>query len=414
MGLLDIFRRKPSPDQFAKLLVDRIKAAGDPRPVDYDAENFCLTSADRGAITNLHNLYAEYERATAEERELVVKNFLAAWFTTEMELPETLEDARHDLLLAIRGRSYYEVGVALMSDELEPNHQLPYEEIAGCLAVSPIYDLPTSIRSLSQDDLENWDVTLYEALEIAKQNLLESTREVAQAEDLYMFASGDSHDAARLVLTELIESLDVDGDPVAMIPNREMLLVTGTDSETGLDHMVKIAAEGVDHERGISGVALRLEFGQWQLWLPPEDHTSHNDFALLRAQSIGADYAQQKVLLDRRHKRDGEDLFVAAFNATRNEATGKVHTFCAWQNGIELLLPEADYVLFGDPNSVVAMEESSASVLAAGDWQSVMQHAGHLLEPVDCYPPRHRVLGFPEPEVLQAIGIADWVRGDPS
>lgn len=406
MGLLDRFRRKLTPARFAALLMDRIKAAGDTREIRYDEENFYLSTADGGAITNLHNLYAEYERADDEDREKVVRNFLAAWFTTEMALPESFDDAKPDLLLSIRSRAYYEVGVALMSDTLEPNDQLIYAEIAGCLAVSPIYDLPTSIRSLSAQDLSDWGVTLYEALEVAKQNLRETTREVAEAEGLYLFASGDSHDAARLVLTDLIGGLDLAGEPIAVVPNREMLLVTGSENEQGLQQLAAIAAEGLSHERGISGVALRLTGDEWTPWRPPAEHPAAAAFSVLRAQSLAGDYAQQKALLEKRHQRDKTNLFVAPFEAVQDEATGHVRSYTTWVEGVDTLLPVTDQIVF------LASDEQGnpTKAIAAGDWDKVEALAGQQMAPVEGYPERVRVRDFPEAEALEQIGLAGWVK----
>jgi hypothetical protein len=53
-------------------------------------------------------------------------------------------------------------------------------------------------------------------MEVAKQNLYESSWTYSKVgEHLYAFMSGDNYDAARLLLTERIQDLEVAGQPVA-------------------------------------------------------------------------------------------------------------------------------------------------------------------------------------------------------
>lgn len=409
MGLFRFFSRNASPDCFARMLIDRLRAAGDTREIEYDPKTFSLSTPGANAVTYLGNVFAEYQRAGRDEREQVVRIFQTTWFTAGIELPEEFEDVRPDLLAAVRSRAYFEVGVPLMALESKSRPgfgDLSYTEIADCLTVAPVYDLPTSIRQLGGEDLDRWGVSIYEALEVAKQNLHEMTREVAQLDDVYCFSSGDSHDAARLLLTELIGSLDVRGETIAMAPNREMLLVTGSESPGGLKQMAQLAVQGMQHERWISGVALRLREGAWEQWLPPAEHPERPAFDMLRVQTLMAEYEQQKTLLDQRHEQEGREVFVATYSATRDEATGRVRSYCMWGEGIETLLPRTDRVVLMASDD----QERPAHIAAASDWETVAAVAGDLLTLEDLYPERRRVSGFPTAEQLAEIGVAEWAR----
>jgi hypothetical protein len=57
----------------------------------------------------------------------------------------------------------------------------------------------------------------------------------------------------------LIRELEVKGDPVAMVPNRDTLLVTGWADEPGLARMAALAEDAAGHPRPVSGVSVRLE-----------------------------------------------------------------------------------------------------------------------------------------------------------
>src|SRR5690606_34062769 len=117
---------------------------------------------------------------------------------------------------------------------------------------------------------ENWGVSFYEALEAAQRNL-EQMGKIAFAqigEGLFASATGDNYDASRLVLLELVRRFPLRGTPIAMVPNRDTLLLTGEDDVQGLEMLAKIAADSLNQPRPISTIAIRLEGDQWRSWLP--------------------------------------------------------------------------------------------------------------------------------------------------
>jgi hypothetical protein len=332
--------------------------------------------------------------------------FLSTWFTSQFELPKTLDDARADVLVTVRDRSYFEVDIPLCSENLELGDGLLYAEFAECLAIAPVYDMPTSIRSLSDDDLEAWNVTLYEVIEIAKHNLREMTRECAQAGDVYLFASGDSHDAARMLLTDVIAALDVPGPPIAMVPNREMLIVTGEDSVEGLESMLGLAGQALAHERRISSTAFQLDGDTWRPWLPPPGHSLRGQFQMLRVQGQLGDYERQQELLQKRHAESDQYTFVSQFSAIQDD-DGTIRTYTTWPATVPATLPRAEYVMF-----MASRDDGMPSHLAAAaSWERVQQVAGHLVTPEHCYPERYRVTEFPGEALLAELGMVDWASG---
>ncbi len=405
MGLLDAFRGKSPQDKFAHMLQERLKKGGETREVSYDAEAFTLCRTEDDQTFYLGNAFAEFERADDEDRESVIRVFLSTWFTSQFELPESFDDAKTDILLTVRDRSYFEVDIPLCSDTLELGDGLLYSEFAECLAIAPVYDMPTSIRSLSDDDLTAWDVTLYEVIEIAKQNLREITQQCAQAGDVFLFASGDSHDAARMLLTDVIESLETAGSPIAMVPNREMLIVTGEQSTEGLEAMLGIAGQALDHERRISSSAFRLTGGNWSPWLPDEDHPLHQAFKVLRVQGQLGDYERQQELWQKRLATADGYTFVSRFAAIEDD-DDTIRTYTIWPATVPASLPHADYVMFMASND----DGSPSHLAAAAEWQTVERLAGDLMSAEECYPPRFRVSGFPDGKLIAQLGMVDWAN----
>ncbi|MEZ6068061.1 MAG: hypothetical protein R3B90_20640 [Planctomycetaceae bacterium] len=211
---------------------------------------------------------------------------------------------------------------------------------------------------------------------------------------MYVSATGDNYDASRLLLTDRIEQFDLQGDPVAMVPNRDTLLVTGSEDEAGLALMGDVVNRTLDAPRSMCGIPMRLRHGEWETWLPPPGHPQHRNFRLLEIKSIGGDYAEQKSLLDALYLKRGVDRFVATYSAVENH-NGDPFSYCLWSRGIAAELPRAEFILF---------YRDAHQALCGGPWEEVAEIVGDLLEPLDTWPPRYRVQDFPTSQQLKAIG----------
>lgn len=69
MGFLDFFKSTPSPERFATIAVDGLRAAGYGAPIVIDQPNFRLLLGADGEVTvNLDNFYRDYGRVSKGER----------------------------------------------------------------------------------------------------------------------------------------------------------------------------------------------------------------------------------------------------------------------------------------------------------------------------------------------------------
>ena len=135
-----------------------------------------------------------------------------------------------------------------------------------------MYDWPDSVQSINEENLHEWGVTVYEALEAAMENLDESTSTMGKiGESLYFFMAADSYDAARIMLVDRIKALELDGEPVAMVPNRDKVLITGSNDDIGLQMMVDLATKWATEAYPLSGSPLILRDGEWVDWMPPPE-----------------------------------------------------------------------------------------------------------------------------------------------
>lgn len=403
MGLFDFFSGPPSKERFASLVQAELKKLEPQAEYRHDAEKFLLLRPDEGFI-NLANVYQEYCRAEPKNREELLRRFLQSCVASRSyELPADFADIHPDLLPVVRSRFYLESAILQSKVRGGEGFDMPQQVIGEHLALSLVYDLPTAMRSISQKDLDEWEVSFYEAIEAARQNL-EQMGEIKFAVldgRVYASASGDNYDASRLVLLELIRRFEVQGDHIAMVPNRDTLVITGSDDPEGLAIMAKIAADSFEKPRPISTVALRLEGDEWMPWLPPEDSPSYNQFHELKLRTIGAEYNDQKELLEAIYGPSEEEMFVASFGALQNKDNGRVTSYSVWSEGVPTLLPLTDAILFFRPEA-----DEDSRMAAGGTWEQVQQVVGGMLEPLGIYPERYRVRDFPSEAQLAAIGKA--------
>ena len=349
---------------------------------------------------NLHNMYRTYLEQPRARRADCLRALARGMLSARKELPDEFDAASHDLRPKIWARAGLEHARlhARLGKSGASASDLLCEPLGDHLLLFLAYDWPESTQSLSQTNLDAWGVTFYEAMEAARRNLEETTKGYASIGDnnVYVFRSCDSYDAARLSLTERIADLELAGKPVAMVPNRDSLLITGSDDPAGLQIMADIAQKGLAEKYTLSGIPLILEDGAWTDWMPPQDHPVWRRFRDIEVQFVGSLYAEQKKLLDAIHQRDETDIFVASYSAMAKNDSAPI-SYCVWSRDVDSLLPVTQKIAFCDPNAELKT--------SFGDWSKAAEILSELMEPTDDYPPRFRVREFPSAEALKKIGL---------
>ncbi|MEX2138744.1 MAG: DUF1444 family protein [Pirellulales bacterium] len=401
MNMLDRLFGAPSREKFARLVMTGIRRAGDERKIHFDRNQFCLRPEGYDvSVMNLSNVYAEFCAADKAIRPKLLINVVRNWFADRRSLPDAFEDVHPDLLPTVRSRAYFEFALLQLKLEGAAAMDYPQQILADHLAIGLVYDLPDSMRTIVGQDLENWGVTFYEALETACANLRQKEDPVfvSPHDGVYLSATGDNYDASRLILADMVNQFDVRGEVIAMVPNRDTLIITGSENVPGLKTMAARARQALQEPRPISNVALRLADEEWSEWLPPVGHALYQEFATLRLQSLGQQHAEQKELLDAHYQKTGRDVLVATFSGAQNSQTGEIKSYCVWSEGVEALLPKTDLLYFFRPEEA----EDDRSVIAA-TWEAVENTLAPLLEPQELYPPRYRVSSFPTGAQLQRL-----------
>jgi hypothetical protein len=193
----------------------------------------------------------------------------------------------------------------------------------------------------------------------------------------------DGYASSRLLLPEAIAALPVKGDPVAMVPVREMLIVAGADDKNALLTMAAAAAETLSTtSEPLSAHTLRLVDGDWVDFTPdPDALASLCD--LVRGQRI-REYAEQKELLDQLHAQEGDDIFVANYAPMQDRRSGRPFCMTFWADGMASLLPQSDVIAFKTATEVIVVP-----------WDAALPIVGHHMAPTEHYPVRLHVPSFP-------------------
>ena len=284
--------------------------------------------------------------------------------------------------------------------------RVPYLPLGDHLTVSVQFDLDNAMRYIGDDELKDWGVTLKEALQAARDNLWTISNEsfVEVAPGVYRSPWQDNRDAARLFLHDLIWQLPVQGQHVTMVPNRDVLLVTGSENLQGLDFLAKTTEELLQDGRFISGIPAILDGRVWKTWRSTGSEPAHLALARLHALTIAAEYEDQASLLREQFEQQGDDVFVASVMVTSNPKSGETRNVAVWDRGTKTSLPRVDELVFvGDMGN-----DAEEAIVA---WGVAVEIVGDLMELQGIYPERFLVSAFPNDAQWQQLKATDCDSG---
>lgn len=401
MGVLEWFRRPVSREAFARLLMQGVERAGGSRQAVYRPDEFRIELVEDGKSIgrmNLGTAYSEYCLTPKKDRPHRLRMYLRILLSLNRGIPDEFEDAAPDLYLAVRSRGFLETMrlEGLAEGTTEP--ATAGFELAEFLQVHLVYDWREAMCFVPTQTLDGWGVSLYEAMEVAKQNLEKATTQFGCLDGhVFVSVTNDNYDSARLLLVDLLRSVvDVPGDLVAMVPNRGELLLAGSDDERGLEILLNVATKCLKEPRAISGIPLRLVDETWEQWSPPPGHPLRARFRELELATLAKEYEEQKGAYERLYQKRGIERLIASYMVVQLE--GEAKSLCIWPVGVRALLPRTDLVLLGLDDQTVLTR------LAA--WDALDQVLGSRLEAVEGWPPRYLTpdsLDVADRESLEAL-----------
>lgn len=392
--------------KFVKKVMYAIKESGETRELVLDEGNFALKYAgdnSEGNVIGLSNVYDEYCAAHGKAKEEILKRFAQTVAGVKQmvdSLPKDFNAALPNLLPRVRQRSYYELLNMRMNQKTGKMNHFLYRPLADHFAVGLVYDTETAMMEPEESRFAEWKIGFDEALELATENLRKRSQPSFKeaVPGLYLSNWNDSHDCSRILLQDVIKTLDVKGCHVAMIPNRETLIVTGSEDDEGMLRMAHAANKVLEDPRPMSGIPLVLKGSKWDVFTPGENSPAYNDFLDLSIGTMAIEYEEQRNALYAQSMIDREDIVPVKFTMVRDEKTGKPGSVCMWMDGVVSLLPKTEIIAFmtGAPDN--------PHVAAMADWDRVYAICGGVMTPMGIYPERYRVEKFPSQEQLKVLG----------
>jgi hypothetical protein len=396
----------PTQDRFAQIVMGHLKKSGEARELTYNPEKFCIQigGGDKQHRIFLHNLFQTYVRADRKQKAALLQA-VAALRQDSSRPTEPWELVRAKLLPHVRERFYHEtLSLMAQAEGGAVTDPIPTRPFADGLVIELVVDEPQTLRLVNNKQLKEWGIDFDAALVIARENLWKiSNRDFALHDPgFFISPSSDTHDASRMFLHDLIWQLPVKGDHVVMIPNRNSLMVTGSDDEEALMAMGKITEELLRGERPMTGMAYRLDGTRWVPFLPP---SASRAFAPMKSCAFLSNlqwHAEQHDWLEQICKKRKEDSFVPKLIGMKRD-TGELYTWTSWVEEVtHALMPKADIVALG-----LRPKPGEKYRAMYGDWDRVFNVAGHLLKPTEHYPVRYVSSVFPTPEQLKEMNLRD-------
>jgi hypothetical protein len=151
-----------------------------------------------------------------------------------------------------------------------------FRPLSGELAVGLVLDMPNQDLDLDATHLRAWNADFDALLLRARRNLLARSDQRGFEEvrgGCYRSTWRDNLDGSRILLPGLLGGLRLQGDPVALLPNRDTLLVVGSEDPEGLRWAMRAALLHLDDDGcPMNACPLRLANYHWEPFQVPEAH----------------------------------------------------------------------------------------------------------------------------------------------
>jgi hypothetical protein len=339
----------------------------------------------------LGNLFGRWQSLPKADANTYLDTAVAG-LVAEADQPKSFADARERLFPGVRDRATIESTRWMAEMGGSTPVAIPYRPLGASVLATVVLDSPTTMMMINDFHLDDWDVTFDDIFDAAVANLERATDHAAWGtvgSGTYVSMWNDDYDVSRILLKDVIDPLELTGDPVAFVPHRNRLIVTGDDDPVGLAVAMSRTEEELDQPSQVSAVPLVRRDGIWTDLDLPRGHPASGGLDRLKVIDRSLAYGTTTPLIQ---SVLGDEVFVA--NSILAEREGVITSAATWIDA-PCIIPETDRVMF------FRSEEENWLV----GWDDVMATVGHLMTPTDFYPRRFRIEGFPTPDQLAAMPV---------
>jgi hypothetical protein len=391
MGVFDRLLGTPE-DRFARRVLTAMRDAGVAQ-ARYLPEQFAIevrrdSRADQPAIAYLGSLFRECARAGRAERRERIATFLGALIYNP-GAPPTWEEVAPLLRPLVRTATF-----AMGMDRDAALRRPAWAHLAEFVVV----DQPTSMMYVTTKQAKEWGVAEGTVFDRARRNMAELARRTGEADDgpgprplIRMVESGDAYWASHLFVDGWLAAQQsrLGGPPLAFIPDTTGVLLFGRgadDTPESLGPIFHLAEQEYrEAARPISPMAFTVDdSGAVVPFLLPAEHPLYEMTHRTEVIIATSEYAAQAAHLP-------TDAFVAACTSAQRP-DGSVFTVASWAEGVDTLLPRADYVAFPSDDAEPFFVT----------WDDVAREVDLEPEP-GLEPERYRLREWPHPGVVERL-----------
>jgi hypothetical protein len=280
--------------------------------------------------------------------------------------------------------------------------------LAPGLSVFVVLDRGSSMAYVNREQLSKWGVDEPTILEAAQANLANHIEEadvepydVEATYPTWHVTRDDSYESSRLALPGFLAGFRgrVAGTPLAIVPDRSTLIISGDGREEAVARLARLARqEFLAAPRAISPSVYTVDdAGQVVPLHLPESHPQHRAVEDGHRVLTATLYSDQADELQKRFESEGIDVFVASAGVSEDTRTGELTTWAVMPEGVETLLPEVDLVAF-------CGGEGETFWQFMVPWKAVFELAPDCLErDAALDPPRWRTVNWPSKDALAKL-----------
>ena len=263
MGVMSYIAGVTGQRRFAQAVMNEVARRDGSLLPRYNRADFAVEWGQPPARLFLENTYWEWLDLPDAEKALAVEALVDLAFRREVRL--TWAEAAPRLLPAVRIRRIL-LADPTTSGAVDPMAGAAYLDVVGDLAAVPAIAERASVTLLNHRTLRAWGVDPRDALTRAIDNLrtVSPPKLERQDEGFYVSHYDDQFDAARVLLPELLQGLDLSGPPIAIVASRKCLVCAGAAEDLALIRMAEFVERLMRKEtRPISCRPILFNSGKW-------------------------------------------------------------------------------------------------------------------------------------------------------
>ena len=385
----------PSPeDQFAREVIALVREMLGLRARRLDDFALRIERPAGPPITmNLRNIYVAAQELDGGMRAERLRRAVLAM--GPQPRPACWRDAAPLLMPAVRAASWANAMAGTPSDR-PPGEVLFGKPLVPFVKAFCAVDSEHAMSFATVADLAAWGVNDDQALRAASANLARMPCRVEHRGPIALVQGPDGYVSSWLAAPAALAGVarDIGDSVIAVAATRDQLILIDAEHPEAAARMLEPTLEHYQTAaRQLSPVPYLVSEAGIEPWEPPAGHPARPIVDKTARYLAAVEYGQQKTMLDQRHEKAREDVYVGK-HTLMQRPDGSLWSWTPWVKQVTNgLLPRADVINFVDNDHTDAQFTVT--------WDDAFRLAGDALQEDARYdPPRWRHRGWPADNTL--------------